>query len=212
MPYVPGALRQRLFTVALLCSLALPAAAQETPAPPNPPSSPVLTIDRERLFSESTFGKASIAGIEANIRALQTENQKIEADLEAEEKSLTERRKDMTADEFRVLAQAFDAKVQGIRSARDAKGRELVAQQDAARQKFLEAAVPLLARIMAEQGAVVIIDRSAIILSFDRVDITDLAIARIDAELGDADPANPAPASESAAPEAAPQPPQAASP
>jgi hypothetical protein len=50
---------------------------------------------------------------------------------------------------------------------------------------FLQASAPVLAQILQERGAVAILDRSAIILSFDRADVTDLAIARIDAVLAD---------------------------
>ncbi len=116
-------------------------------------------------------------------RELQAENRKLEADLEAEEKALTERRATLPPEEFRLLADAFDAKVKGIRAARDAKANDLTAQREAARKTFIETAVPVLAAILRERGAAAIIDRSAVVLSFDRIDITDLAIARVDAQL-----------------------------
>jgi Skp family chaperone for outer membrane proteins len=177
-----------VIAAAFLAASHLPVLAQAEAGSPAAGSVVVLTLDRERMFADSRFGKSSMAAIDDSIRALQSENRQIEADLETEERALTEQRKQIGASEFRALADAFDAKVKGIRVARDAKGRELAAQQDTARQQFLKAAIPILAKIMAEQGATIIIDRSATILSFDRVDITDLAIARIDAELVGAEP------------------------
>jgi Skp family chaperone for outer membrane proteins len=145
----------------------------------------VLTLDQDRLFSGSRFGAKSIEALEVQARALQAENRRIESDLETEEKSLTERRSAMTPEDFRAEAEAFDAKVKGIRKAQEAKARDLAAQRDAARQRFLTASAPVLAQILQERGAVAILDRSAIVLSFDRADVTDVAIARIDAILLD---------------------------
>lgn len=178
-----------------LAVLAVPGTAQ-TVAPagtqtagqavaPQTATGPVLTLDQDRVFGGSAYGRATLAAIDSEIKALQAEDRKIEAALETEEKALTDLRPDLPADEFRALADAFDIKVKGIRAARDAKARELAAQRAQVRQRFVEAALPVLADIMAEQGASIILDRSAIILSFDKVDITDLAIARIDAVLGD---------------------------
>jgi hypothetical protein len=38
---------------------------------------------------------------------------------------------------------------------------------------------------MRDMGAVAILDKQAIFLSFERIDITDAAIVRLDAKLGD---------------------------
>jgi Skp family chaperone for outer membrane proteins len=193
-----------LVTVALLaCALAgtgaLPLCAQETPVGP---SMPVLTLDQDRLFSGSRFGAKSIEVLEVQARALQAENRQIENDLEVEEKALTERRATLTPDQFRTEASAFDVKVKGIRAAQEAKARDLAAQRDAARQRFLQASAPVLAQIMQERGAVAILDRSAIVLSFDRADVTDLAIGRVDAILLDgADARQTAPPAAVVAPE-----------
>lgn len=179
----------RAILIAVLCSQAvpLPGLAQQAVA------SSVLTIDKDRLFAESRFGQKMIADTDVEVKALQAENRRIEADLEAEEKVLTARRDTLSAEEFRGLATAFDAKVKDIRTARDAKARELALKRDGARQTFLKTAIPILAEIMSEKGASAIVDRSAIVVSFDRIDITDLAIARIDALLPPEAPAEATP-------------------
>lgn len=154
----------------------------------------VLTLDQDRLFTGSRFGAKSIEALEVQARALQAENRRIESDLEIEEKALTERRAGLTPEAFRAEAEAFDTKVKGIRAAQETKARDLAAQRDTARQRFLQAQAPVLAQIMQERGAVAILDRSAIVLSFDRADVTDLAIARVDAVLmDDAPPKTPDP-------------------
>ena len=147
--------------------------------------SAVLTIDPDRLFADSRFGKASLARLEAAQQDLLAENKKLEAALEAEEKDLTERRPSLAAAEFRKLADAFDIKAEDIRAARLAKSRSLTTQRDDDRQRFLSAVVPLLGEVMGEMGALVILDKKSVFLSFDRVDVTDRAIAKIDAVLDD---------------------------
>ncbi|MGB8813208.1 MAG: OmpH family outer membrane protein [Paracoccaceae bacterium] len=199
---MPDALRAVMFAVVGLWVMpqlsmaqqtAPPAAPSETTAPVASPRSPVLTITQDRLFSGTLYGQAVQARIEAASQALQAENRKIEADLEAEESNLTTRRATLPPAEFRALADAFDTKVEGIRTAQDAKARALAKSQEQGRQLFFDTAVPILAALMAELGAVAILNKEAIVLSFDTIDITDRAIVRIDAVLGDGSKLPPAP-------------------
>jgi transcriptional/translational regulatory protein YebC/TACO1 len=107
----------------------------------------------------------------------------IEAALEAEEKDLTSRRAAMPREEFAPLSEAFNEKVEGIRKAQDAKTRELQRRFDSDRQRFLEVARPILAEVMAARGAVAIIDSRAVFVGFENIDITDAAIAQLDAAM-----------------------------
>ncbi len=147
--------------------------------------SPILTIDAERLFAESAFGKRVAREISTQSAVLTSENRRIEAELTAEEKDLTTRRPGMDPKDFRKLADAFDAKVQEIRRTQDAKARALAQRQEAARATFLNTARPVLAALMKEAGAAVILERSSVFLSADVSDVTDLAISRIDEVLGE---------------------------
>jgi Skp family chaperone for outer membrane proteins len=177
-------MRVWLVLVALLLGQGLGLAqgtAQTVPVVPDP----VLTIDQERIFSGSAYGRAALARQDADEAALVAENRKIEAALEEEERGLTARRATLPAAEFRSIAAAFDKKVEEIRSAQDAKSRALTQQRDAERQRFLQVAVPVIGDLMRDMGAVAILDKQAIFLSFERIDITDAAIVRLDAKLGD---------------------------
>lgn len=176
---------RRVGAVVGLAALAmLPAVAQEAP-PQGPVTPPVLTLDQERLFVESAFGKAALAREAADSKALETENAEIEQALILEEQDLTERRATLPADEFAALAQAFDVKVEQIRSDQDAKARAVTRRRDEDRQRFLQAAVPVLGSLLSEKGAVAILDKNAIILSLSSIDVTGAAIAKVDAALGD---------------------------
>lgn len=146
--------------------------------------SPILTIDSERLFLESAFGQRVAQQAEAKLSELGLENRQIEADLEAEEQALTDRRPTLTPAEFRTLADAFDTKVQQTRATQAAKARTINETLDADRDRFLNAAAPILERLMRQAGAAVILDRRAVFVSASAVEITEEAIEALDASLG----------------------------
>ncbi len=147
--------------------------------------SAILTVATDRMFAESAFGRRITAEIETQSTILAAENRRIEAELTAEEKGLTQRRGDMDPATFRALADAFDEKVQTNRTAQDAKARALNQIGETSRVDFLSAARPILEALMREFGAGVVLERSNVFLSSNATDITDLAIARIDAAIGD---------------------------
>jgi Skp family chaperone for outer membrane proteins len=155
--------------------------AQEIPRATN--GSILLTLEPDRLITDTQYGKAMQARIEAAAALLLAENRKIDADLEAEEVALTSQRATLPAADFRALAEAFDAKVEAIRTEQESKLRDLSQQREAERQKVLQASIPILAELMAEKGAVAILDKASVFLAFDSTDVTDEAIAKLDAEL-----------------------------
>ena len=146
--------------------------------------SAVLTIDSDRLFLDSDFGKRVVAEVEAKGAVLATENRKIEADLEAEEKRLTTVRATMSSEEFRTLANEFDEKVQQTRQVQATKGRALNALLDQEREVFERAAAPVLERLMRSADAAVILDLRAVFVSASAIEITDDAISLLNETLG----------------------------
>jgi len=162
----------------LLAPAALPARAQTI-------SAPIVTVVQDRLFSESRFGQRVQRDHEARVQALSQENRQIEAALIEEERSLTDQRVKLPAEEFRSLADAFDDKVQRIRAEQDAKANALGQLLDKDRQAFLSLTGPLLRTLVIERGAVALLDRRVVILAADSIDITGAAIARIDSRIGD---------------------------
>lgn len=149
------------------------------------PQSGILTIQPDRLFSDSAFGRRVGREIEAEGAVLTAENRRIEAELRAEELELTERRSEMTPEAFRALADAFDQKVQETRRRQDQKLREINQLNEQARRDFLTATLPILKQILQDTGAGAMLDHSSVFLSVGAADVTDLAISRIDAVLGD---------------------------
>ncbi|MEP2029988.1 MAG: OmpH family outer membrane protein [Paracoccaceae bacterium] len=153
--------------------------------------SPILTIESDRFFAQSAFGRRVASEIEAEGAILAKENRKIEADLTAEEKALTDKRASMDPAAFRALADTFDEKVQTMRRTQDTKSRALAERNEAGRTAFINAAGPILEVLMRDTGAAVVLERRSVFLSANAIDVTDDAIRRMDAAIGNGSDLSP---------------------
>lgn len=148
------------------------------------PQSPVLVIETERLFVETDFGQASLRAIEDQARRLASESREIDAQLIQEESELTQARPSLTPEDFRARADAFDEKVLRLRRERDEASTQLGRAREEAETILRNAALPILAQIVLDRGAVVVLERRGVFIVDDAIDITDEAISRINAQLG----------------------------
>lgn len=146
--------------------------------------SEVVVIDPQRLFRETQFGQRIAAELEAEAEELATTNRRLEEQLRAEEKELTEARPTMTPEDFRDAAEAFDKKVQAIRRERLEKARSLEEKRGSAEQRFLAAAQSVLVEVMDERGANILIDIRSTLLRDNGIDITSQAVRKIDQAIG----------------------------
>lgn len=167
------------------CALVLASSAHGQDGP-----APLLTLDQDRFFLESDFGRAVVERERAETAALEQENKRIEAELVAEEQALTEQRKSLSPEEFAARAAAFDEKVERIRTEQDSKANLLVEKRDAERQEFLQLAGPILGELLGERQATAILDKGLVIVALSAIDITDEAITKLNAALA-APPAEP---------------------
>lgn len=198
-----GALR-RLFGACFALGLAgglagvlatQPASAQTDTAPRATQSqlqASVAVVDLDEVFARSMFGLRIISETRAAEAALQAEFGDIIAGLNAEENSLTERRPTMSPEDFSVEAEAFDQKVQGIRTEQDARVEALRTSIDDARKVFLTAVEPVMQQLMIDRGALVVLDKRSVRFFVQAVDLTDAAIAAVDLAIGDGQGTPPA--------------------
>ena len=202
----PRRMGSRLFSVGVMvASLALPFALVPGPLTGQDFSrdmgqvfAPILLIDRERLFAESAYGMRVSAELEGERQRQEARTRAIEDALKAEELRLTQERASLTPEEFRARADAFDAKVEALRRERDQAENALVAQIEQAQAEFLQQISPVLAGIMEQYGAVILLEKRLTLLAARQVDITDEAIARIDAAFRETEtPVSPEPPGES---------------
>lgn len=174
-----------ILAVTLLACVASPAArAQEVGVV----QSEILVLDPDRLFSETAFGERLNNSYLAQREILIARNRKLETELEAEEQALTDLRAEKTPEEFKALADTFDAKVQAIRRDSDRAVRDLELSRDRAPVIFMRTVEPVLVELMRDAGGAVVMDVRSVLLRANVVDITELAISRIDQKIGDGPP------------------------
>ncbi|MBR9768921.1 MAG: OmpH family outer membrane protein [Rhodobacteraceae bacterium] len=151
---------------------------------------PVVTVDLERLVSETQIGQYLSFQMSEEAQSLQAELDAIEAELSAEEDDLIKKREILDLDEFRVLAKAFDEKAVRLRQEQQAKIQAITEESSRRRQDLLRSFVPVLSQVMRDRGATVLLDRRSVVLD-DRasVDITDDAIMIIDQNTTETDAA-----------------------
>lgn len=147
--------------------------------------SDVLVVNPDRLFAETRLGQRMTQDLQAERDALIALNRELEQQLEAEEQALTELRAETSPEAFRDMADAFDQKVQQIRQDSDRRARDLERSRAQAPVTFMRLIEPVLSEIMRDAEAAVILDSRATLLSVEAVDITALAISRVDATIGD---------------------------
>ena len=170
-------MRALALLAALWLSLGAPVAAQDTP-----PSS-VLVVDTDAVLANSVYGVQLEQRFEQAAKELVAENERIEAELTAEEKALTDERAALDPKVFRQKADAFDEKVTRIRAEQDAKASAVQAIRDEGRADFIGALTEVLADIARERGAVMVLEQAQVFLSASSIDVTDLAVQRLNETL-----------------------------
>lgn len=160
-------------------------------------STPLMSIDQERLFLESEWGQRVQNELAERSRDFAEENERLAQEFSDEEQELTRLRDTLSPEEFRARADEFDQRVVEVRRERDSMGQELQALFEQERTAFLQASLPLLAQLMEERGAVAVLDQRVIFVSAEAIDVTQALIERINAAEGAGEPIQP-PADEDA--------------
>ena len=147
---------------------------------------PFLIINQERLLSGSRAGQQLLAAEERERDKLRTEARALDASFEAEERQLTERRLTLKPEEFRALADAFDARVVQARRDQDARASALADEFEQRRRQFYGRVAPLLVSLMDRYRAKAIFDETTVLVADQSLNITEAVIAEIDAQMGGA--------------------------
>jgi Skp family chaperone for outer membrane proteins len=147
--------------------------------------SPIMVVDFERVFVETLYGQRIAETISAERERVQADNDRIAAELLAEETALTKARATMDPVAFRDAARAFDERAQAVRLDRETEQTKLVQLRDTERAQFLERIRPIILALMLERSAVVAMDRRAVIQAIGGANATVDAVNLINVTLGD---------------------------
>jgi len=144
---------------------------------------PVAILNQDRLYLETGLGQSLNDSLLGDARVLTNENRKIEADLETEERALTDLRKTLEPVAFSKLASAFNIKVEQIRREQTQKANDLTSKRITIQRDFLAQIQPIIIELMQERGIQFILNEQAIFMASNLGDITDDVIARINAQI-----------------------------
>lgn len=142
---------------------------------------PVLVFDRARVLSSSQIGRDLDTQVAEQRAALLAENEEIYADLEAEEQELAEIRGSLSEEAFRARAQAFDDKVVKVRAAQDAKAEDIQTLYEEGLAGIEQEMNSVLTGIARDFSAVLMFERSQVYLMSGAIDVSQIAIDRLDA-------------------------------
>lgn len=158
--------------------VAAPAAA---PAKAGP--AVILFVDRGAIVRNSTVGKDMFKQVEGLAKKMEAdykpENDKLQADiqsLQAQFQVLAPDAREAKRKELEARRQAFQKKIQD---------RQTLIQggMNKARQQLEGALGPILEQMMVERGANLLLDRSMVVLGSVDLDVTQVAIQRLDRSL-----------------------------
>ena len=83
------------------------------------------------------------------------------------------------------MADAFDTKVTRLRNEAERNSQQLERRRERAPLQFMRVVQPVLAELLDEAEAVVMLDLRSVLLHDNVADVTDLAIMRINARIGE---------------------------
>lgn len=183
-----GHIGRGLALAVVLSAFATPAAllSQEQP------SRPFLFLNQERILTGSEAGQALLAEEMTASDALRADARAIDSGFEEEESDLTELRPTLAPEQFRKLADVFDARVVEARREQDDRSAALALEFEQKRRQFYAQVAPLLVGLMEHYNALAIFDENSVLLADQTLDITESVIAEIDSK--GLTPADPPPA------------------
>ena len=175
----------------LAFAVALSAAPQfSVAAPPPPPAKPsgtpnpkILVIDRAAILRGSVVGQNIMKQVQTLTAAAENMLKGQDAALRQEGAALQQQLAILSASVKAAKIKAFQAKQAALQQSVQTQQGLIQGGVLKARQQVEQALGPILQGIMAERGANLLLDRNAVVLGTVDVDITGVAIARLNQKL-----------------------------
>ena len=159
---------------------AAPAGAAATSAVQSPR---IVVIDRQQLLQRSAAGKDIFNQTQTLSKQLETQLRTEEGQLQTEATQLQQQMAIMAAEVRAQKEKDFNAKQQAFQTKVQQRQAQIQASFNQAARQVEVALDPILQAIMKERGANMVLDRSAVIVATTDVDVTTLALQRLDRAL-----------------------------
>jgi outer membrane protein len=154
-------------------------------APPPPtqgaaPTARILLVDLRRVMGASKVGQDIQRQVEA-LKADATKQLNGEGQELQKEKTQLEQQAAILAPDVKARRiKDFDAKAQAFQQKLQQRGSLIQGGVLKAQQQIEQALGPILQGIMQERGATILLDRTAVLLAPNAIDVTDVVIQRLD--------------------------------
>ena len=147
------------------------------------PNTSIGIIDINKVLTESKAAIDATNQIEMIQKKSEEESKKEDELMIKEREKLIEQQSVMAPEAFEVKVAEFEKKVQSYQVQRQEKIRKLDQMVQSARAKILEEVKPILNDQATELGITIILEKNAVILSADEMDMTDKVIKTLNKNL-----------------------------
>ena len=176
----------RTLAVAALLALAPVQAFAATPPPPAPTGTPnpkILVIDRAAILRGSVVGQNIMKQVQALTTSAENMLKGQDTALRQEGATLQQQLAILSPSVKAAKIKAFQAKQAALQQNVQTQQGLIQGGVIKARQQVEQALGPILQAIMIERGANLLLDRNAVVLGTVDVDVTKVAIARLNQKL-----------------------------
>ncbi|QSF53114.1 OmpH family outer membrane protein [Brevundimonas fontaquae] len=165
--------------------IATAASAQQASAPANPgPVIPgVCVYYNARLLAQSSAGQAVEARMQQLAQEVQGELQPYATSIQSDAQQLQASGSSLPADQLQQRRQALQQRAQEAQQLEATRENELRYTLGMQRQAITEAVSPILTALYQEKGCGLLLDRESVFMMNPAMDVTDLAIQRLNAAL-----------------------------
>jgi Skp family chaperone for outer membrane proteins len=160
-----------------------PTAAAAAAAAGGPPAPRIIVIDRTYILQRSSAGQDMMAQAQNLSKAAETQFKTEETALATEAGQLQQQLAIMAPDVRDQKEKDFTAKQQAFQGRVATRQAEIQAGFNKAARQVEVALEPILKALMVERGANMVLDRSSVILSSVDIDVTPIAVQRLDKSL-----------------------------
>lgn len=157
-------------------------------APPQPPaggapSARILLVDIRRVMAESHVGQDIQRQVDQLKSQAGSELRGEEQELQNEERQFQEQSAILASDLKQKREEALKAKIEKFQEKARGRGALIQGGVIKAQQQVEQALGPILEGIMKERGATLLLDRSAVLLAPNAIDVTETVVQRINVKM-----------------------------
>lgn len=161
---------------------AAPAPAQPAPAA-STPAPVILVIDRNAILRASKVGQSIVQQVNGYSQAAEKEFKGQATSLRSQEQQLQQQVAILAPDVKAKKIKAFEAQQQAFQQKVQTRQAQIQGGVLQARQEVEKALGPILQGILRERHANLLLDRNAVVLGTVNVDITGVAVQRLNQKL-----------------------------